>query len=418
MDIRVELYDIQRGGSWLAFFFFCVRLQEHPVTLRIRKMNINSFHFRNICLILVFVAYLVVIYKSTPGIVIINPRSTVVDEIDTLKTEDSKGYRTNSTRPYFVTNITSSPPSPTTTKLTPTTTTTAATTKTTKVDIGPVVGGSCTLWEKDWVQDMADATGCQETAQCNSNIKVLAVSSMDPNKIAQLLACHPSIKVLFHSSDETCKVADFFQNVYPRFKLVVKQYACLDTYNELYTAHPNVIISPLGYMKGALHGKSVFTFIEETLAQLNRTRSFKWSFIGDRNKYDRIDALKAFSAIQPNKAPTSHMAPSDMLDVYRDSNLVVCPRGNSLDTFRHFESSISGAIPVTVASEKELNFVFGGYRKHPPFIMAHSWPEAAARAGALLQNKSALLERRRAVVLWIKSEIERVHQRVMSALEN
>jgi len=83
--------------------------------------------------------------------------------------------------------------------------------------------------------------------------------------------------------------------------------------------------------------------------------------------------------------------PQELYEIYSNSIFVINGRGNhSLDCFRIYESICSGAIPVIVASEKEINdtFYYNDYK--PFFIYDVSWEKALEQCLFLLKNKEKL----------------------------
>lgn len=123
----------------------------------------------------------------------------------------------------------------------------------------------------------------------------------------RLTSCYPNVKILFHLSDEHCRFPDFWE-VYPKFKLVLRQYACWSKYEAHYAKNKNVKSIPLGYGAGQIpRGESSVSIAENRLADLEanrRPRKWSWAFAGTM-KQDRKEALDTLDDVTPHPPKTN-----------------------------------------------------------------------------------------------------------------
>lgn len=209
-------------------------------------------------------------------------------------------------------------------------------------------------------------------------------------------------KIIFHLSDEY-----WFENL--------SQWNDLANYCELFLRqhhHPgftytdNTIQMPLGYCNDAgVEGKKILNISE---------RKYNWAFIGDM-KTDRWEMVEAFSTIKKNFTGSGISKP-EMMDVYLNSIFVPSGRGNSsINCFRLYEASMAGAIPVVVGSSDELDLTFM-YEENPPWIFADTWENAAKECKKLLRNKKQLQDVQSRILLWWKTRIGRIRERIYQIL--
>jgi len=209
-------------------------------------------------------------------------------------------------------------------------------------------------------------------------------------------------KIIFHLSDEF-----WFENLF--------HYNKLANYCDIFLRqhhHPgfvytdNTIQMPLGYCNDAgIEGKYIPNISE---------RKYNWSFIGNM-KTDRYKMIDAFSIID-NGFTSSGISKSKMINIYLNSIFVPSGRGNSsINCFRLYEASMSGAIPVVVGSKEELNLTFM-YEENPPWIFSNTWENAAKKCKKLLQDKKQLQEMQMNVLMWWKIRIDNIRQKVNESL--
>lgn len=209
-------------------------------------------------------------------------------------------------------------------------------------------------------------------------------------------------KVIFHLSDEY-----WFENL--------SQWNELANYCDVFLRqhhHPgfvytdNTIQMPLGYCNDAgVEGKTIPNISE---------RKYNWAFIGDM-KTDRWEMVEAFSSIKKNFTGSGISKP-EMMDIYLNSIFVPSGRGNSsINCFRLYEASMSGAIPVLVGSQDELDLTFM-YEENPPWIFADTWENAVKICKKLLRNKKQLQETQHKILLWWKSRVGKIRERISKVL--
>lgn len=205
-------------------------------------------------------------------------------------------------------------------------------------------------------------------------------------------------KIIFHLSDEY-----WFENL--------SQWNELSNYCDLFLRqhhHPgftytdNTIQIPLGYCNDAgVEGKHIPNISE---------RKYNWSFIGDM-KTDRWEMVDAFSIIKKNFIGSGISKP-EMMDVYLDSIFVLSGRGNSsINCFRLYEASMAGAIPVVVGSQDEIDLTFM-YEENPPWIFVDTWENAVKECKRLLRNKKRLQDIQSRILLWWKTRIGRIRDKM------
>jgi hypothetical protein len=188
----------------------------------------------------------------------------------------------------------------------------------------------------------------------------------------------------------------------PPLKLVLRQYSKKTSGNIL---GGNIKTMPLGYMAGTM---ALPPSLERDVLRKASTRRLAWSFVGS-SKGSRAAMIETMSRmVQPFVASAKGgFPPLAMHRVYGDSKFVLSPKGFArLDCFRLYEASRVGAIPVVVGHVAEMRNAFNSYvgeRKGamPPWVFAHSWPEAAGKMQSLMRDRTGALDKRqRAVLRW------------------
>ena len=240
-----------------------------------------------------------------------------------------------------------------------------------------------------------------------------------PAKIKKLMRCYPNVKILFHLSDEFCRFPDFWE-VYPKFKLVLRQYACWSKYKAHYTKNKNVKVIPLGYGAGQIpRGESSVSIAKNRLADLEvnrRPRKWSWAFAGTM-KQDRKEALDTLDDVTPHP-PKTHWPTEEIHALYGDANFVINGRGNAnLDCFRIYEAAIEGAIPIVVSSKLgEIDADFAHFANRIPFVNASTWSEARVLVKSMLKNPETVRSRQRLMLQWWLAEMDGIKMSVSIAM--
>lgn len=210
-------------------------------------------------------------------------------------------------------------------------------------------------------------------------------------------------KVIFHLSDEYhFENLGYWNELANHCQLFLRQHHHPgNVYSE------NTIAMPLGYCNDAGLEWKYIGMVED--------RKYNWSFIGDM-KSDRWELVETFSQID-NYYTGSGIDKKTMMDIYRNSIFVPSGRGNSsINCFRLYEASMSGAIPVVVGSKEEIELTFM-YEENPPWIFADSWQDAAQICKDLLKDKNKLQEIQSSVLYWWRKRIGGIRERISNALE-
>lgn len=192
-------------------------------------------------------------------------------------------------------------------------------------------------------------------------------------------------------------------------------------YHPHYTYYENCIQLPLGYVSGFLDNVSNIMDckpIEE--------RKYNCSFVGEI-KSDRKEMCDLFKINMENtcingvlntwKLDNLKVTPQEIYNIYSDSIFVINGRGNkSLDCFRIYEAIVSGAIPVIVGSEKEINDSFN-YNGHKPiFIHDETWQKVLEKCLIILKNKQLLQEIQNINFKWWNFKIAFIKEKITQFL--
>lgn len=239
-------------------------------------------------------------------------------------------------------------------------------------------------WEKDFITNELLAGINLE----NKNVLVINHAT-DIEKVRDLVDTYDP-HIVFHLSDEHGSRPEWL-TLFSRAKYVFRQY------NHAHYNYPaNSFQIPLGYATGYKNYKSSMKPIVE--------RMYSAAFIGEL-KSDRFDMLTEFERNMDkstlffrettNKWELTKLkfSPSATNEVYSDAIFVPIGRGNeSLDCFRLYEAIVSGAIPVIVGRENEINVTFRYHGYMPSFIYSPDWDEASKVCRELMKNKTTTLQ--------------------------
>lgn len=217
-------------------------------------------------------------------------------------------------------------------------------------------------------------------------------------------------KIVVHLSDEHGKKNEF-NRLGDVCDLYLRQYNHAD-----YQYTKNTVHIPLGYTNYGFeqHVWGTHNPIIRSLNVLNRNRTYTWSFFGGI-KSDRELMLSTFKKI-PNGTYGSTNTINDTIEYYMNSIFVPCGRGNqSLDCFRMYEASVSGAIPVIVGTNEEIQTTFR-YENNPPWIFANTWEDAVDKCSTLLINTDELNDMQSKLNVWWNTRISSVKQKIQEIL--
>lgn len=225
------------------------------------------------------------------------------------------------------------------------------------------------------------------TARCQSNYPWAKIPSYQ-----EVLECVKKVKpkIIIQTSDEF-----YFENLQEHNQLGNYCDLFLRIYNyPEYSYTDNTLHFPLGYIDGFEYNKNNIKKIKD--------RTLNWCFLGC-DKSDRRECINNFLDIENflvslqnentlNGPEDYSISRKDVFDIY--NNTIFCPatRGwTTLDSNRLYEATISGAIPVVVGSEYEIDYTFK-YEKNPPWVFADTWENAVKICKDLLKDVEKLQE--------------------------
>ena len=265
-------------------------------------------------------------------------------------------------------------------------------------------------WEYDFITNELLADINLE----NKNILVVNHAT-DIEKVRELVDKHDP-HIVFHLSDEDGSKPEWL-TLFSSAKYVFRQY------NHPHYNYPaNSFQIPLGYASGYKNYNSSMKSIID--------RMYSAAFIGEL-KSDRYEMVSVFERNMDkstlffretrNKWDLSKLqfSPSATNEIYGDAIFVPIGRGNiSLDCFRIYEAIVSGAIPVIVGPENEINntLKYDGYM--PAFIYAPNWDEAVRICKELMKHKTTVLQNvQNYNNEWWENQIQIIRKRILLALD-
>jgi hypothetical protein len=125
--------------------------------------------------------------------------------------------------------------------------------------------------------------------------------------------------------------------------------------------------------------------------------------------------LQAFDAWKGG-VRTEGLTPAAMFELYKNTIFVPSPRGNvRLDCFRHYEATLSGAIPVVAGDRSEIVDTFCK-EGDPPWIIGDTWEHAVEQCKAELEAPELLQKRQERLLAWWKARVNGVQRRISEAL--
>lgn len=155
-----------------------------------------------------------------------------------------------------------------------------------------------------------------------------------------------------------------------------------------------------------------------------KDRELSWSWVGQMTlggmyKSDRDYMIREFWKIWNNTTICDSFDKfygSKVNKLYSNSIFVPCGRGNwSLECFRNFEATVSGAIPVVAASREEIEETFP-FNELPPWIFASSWEEAVNKCMSLNKDELQIMQDNN--LAWWDRTMNYIRNRVDESLNN
>lgn len=275
----------------------------------------------------------------------------------------------------------------------------------------PNACGKCDMWEHDYIIDLFGTVECKK--KCTNESFVFVSSKHHLVEQVAYQWEHGAIlpEVLFRISDEKCNYPEAF-NVYPAFKVVLRQYACGDQYQQFYDntlMSSHVFVVPLGYGTDMLKKEKSSIFASSESKRIKQIpRYFSWSFVGNI-KSNRPELLEAFESIEPNFQGTA--SKDEMRDLYGNSTFVLSGRGwVNLGCFRHYEATIMGAIPVVVGKPSEVEATFGYFGERPPWLFAETVNDSVVAVKSLLCDRKEIRRKQLAILEWWQRQLARIEE--------
>jgi len=250
----------------------------------------------------------------------------------------------------------------------------------------------------------------QENEISNNNILVFSSNTYSFDEILKIVLRIKPI-IIVHLSDEW--------GVKPQFTLLA---SCTELllHQHHFNHYPydnfnNIIQIPLGYMSGMFNKENALDYKVKPI----RERKYKWSFVGNMKKQNRLELINKFSKKISTNFIGNNIAPSSMRDIYNDSIFVPNGIGNVvIDCFRIYEAILCGSIPIIVCQEKEFNDTFYYNNDIPPFIFEKTWDDAVNKCEYLLNNIQEIENIQEKNYEWLKKKIKSIQEIVYSIAMN
>lgn len=241
--------------------------------------------------------------------------------------------------------------------------------------------------------------------------------SSDYNKVNIIVDKINPIGIYFFSDEFA--IRDEWYSLQNKTKLFLYQYK-----HNKFKYLENSFQIPLGYVKGFL-GKNSLSYEYPKI----KDRKIKCSFIGTL-KNDRKEMTEKFNknfdetliktSVNTWESPNKQkILPKDMAEIYKDTIFLLIGRGNkSLDCYRIYEGIVTGAIPVIVAEDSELNESFC-YDNYPfKFIKANNWDNAVSKCKECLQKIDELQEIQDFNKKWWKDKIDTIQSKILLSIND
>ena len=248
------------------------------------------------------------------------------------------------------------------------------------------------------------------------NTNVLVINHATDIEEVRKLIDKTDMHIVFHLSDEDGSRPEWLE-LFSGAKCVFRQY------NHAHYNYPaNSVQMPLGYASGYKNYTPPMKPIVERLysaAFIGELKSDRYEMFAEFEK--NMDKSTLFFRETSNKWDLSKLqfSPSATNEVYTDAIFVPVGRGNqSLDCFRFYEAIVSGAVPVIVGHESEINVTFKCNGYMPSFIYAPNWNEASKICKDLLKGKTAVLQNiQNYNNEWWKAQILIIRDKISSSLD-
>ena len=252
--------------------------------------------------------------------------------------------------------------------------------------------------EIDWVKEVLSLADYEEIIDGNyktiRNHAIIVVS--EPTKASQAyfnkLRRRKYKFGIIHLSDE------FYQHDTAFY--AGAQFILRNLWHKKFKCNPKVFFFPLGYNKGfwsQWDQKPLFNVSE---------RQYSWSFAGQiKHKPNRKRMVQAMKNIPSHFfhetfqfGDSKGLSRHDYRQLMLDTIFIPCPTGFwNLDSFRVYEALECGCIPIVL--KQPLDYFKKQYGDHP-FIAVDHWSEAPEIVNRLLDDPTALEERRQRCYKW------------------
>ena len=282
------------------------------------------------------------------------------------------------------------------------------------------------IWEHDFIlNEVLDKNefkktyflSLDEVRNSSDTFDVFVYSARDPNIYSwgytptydEVLECvlKTKPKVVIQLSDEFYEEnLQEHNNIANYCELFLRQY---NHSNYQYTK--NTLHIPLGHYNGYNVSREKIKPIKE--------RVYNWSFVGAK-KSDRIPMVDTFSTISDNYCLLHEgsitIPAEELIEIYINSIFVPCSRGwELLNTMRSYEVSMSGAIPILVGTQEEIENTFK-YEENPPWLFFDSWENAVKKCQELLNDIDTLQQIQTNILSWWDMRMEKIQKRTSISL--
>ena len=266
------------------------------------------------------------------------------------------------------------------------------------------------LWETNFLKTLISNNNTSLYYDGVENININYIKSLNFNKIVLIVCSHiqkidnyekilytiSKLKpnILINISDEKGDNHNF-DNFYNKVPLYLRSYCHYST-NNLYLKLPNINYLPLGYTND-----TNINLIENNLKNVYN-RNYNWAFVGGTKHGKRENMLLNFKRINNYKL-LENVPRGEVGNTYKNCIFVPNANGNcTLTCFRHFESSICGAIPVLANCDKKMLTDLLISMENPPWLIYDNWNHAINECKKLLNNKHELQQIQNRLISWWK----------------
>jgi hypothetical protein len=150
----------------------------------------------------------------------------------------------------------------------------------------------------------------------------------------------------------------------------------------------------LGPQLPFLSGRRVMPLSPKALARIQAVNAV------ENLARQRLDLAVRVYCFDRSPKPDVALPPNDFADLMRETKISICPRGNFLETYRHYESAAAGCIIVTDGHDASW------FASQAPFVVVPDWSDAPREIERLLADRAHLEEISRNTLHWWHHVVE------------